>query len=71
MKAKSAHNIGTVTLALTLTGVSLAADDSWKSNAAGIWNSAANWTGGNVPGSTTTTDNYGFSFFFYFCLSSC
>lgn len=59
MKAKSARNIGSAALALTLTltSISRAADDSWKSNAAGAWDSAANWTGGNVPGSTTTTDN--------------
>jgi len=31
--------------------------DSWKTNAAGGWNVAANWTSGNVPGSTTLTNS--------------
>jgi autotransporter-associated beta strand protein len=45
---------------LLVTGLCFAAQaasDSWKTDAAGNWNAAANWTDGNVPGSTTLTNS--------------
>lgn len=34
-----------------------AADATWIVNANGNWNDSTNWSGGNVPGSTTSTTN--------------
>jgi autotransporter-associated beta strand protein len=44
-------------LLLLAGGAVRAASDSWKANAAGNWNVAANWTGNQVPGSTTTDNS--------------
>ncbi|RYD22610.1 MAG: hypothetical protein EOP87_26905, partial [Verrucomicrobiaceae bacterium] len=57
MKPKYPKALHAVTLCLSLALHAHAASDSWKANVSGNWNDAANWTGGEIPGSTVTSDS--------------
>ena len=53
------RNVGgllTIVMALLVATGAQAISDSWKADASGSWDFGDNWTGGNVPG-TTTSDN--------------
>lgn len=57
MKPKYPKALHAVTLCLSLAIHAHAASDSWKANVSGNWNDSANWTGGEIPGSTATNNS--------------
>ncbi|MCU0782140.1 MAG: autotransporter-associated beta strand repeat-containing protein, partial [Akkermansiaceae bacterium] len=57
MKHPSSRTFGFLTLTLAMASPVFATSDSWKANASGNWNSAASWTAGNIPGSTSVLDS--------------